>query len=106
MVIEWLRIKVAPEAREKYIQKDAEIWTPMLTRYPGFLGKEVWLNPEKADEVVLIIRWRTRQEWSSVPIEDITETEKQFDEAMGDTSHQIVESLEYQVRKFPQGRNL
>ncbi|MEC4988546.1 MAG: TIGR03792 family protein [Oscillatoria sp. PMC 1068.18] len=84
------------EAREKYVQKDGEIWTTMLNRYPGFFGKEVWLNPNQADELVLIIRWRTRQDWNSVPVEDITATEKQFDEAMGDTPHQIVESVEYQ----------
>ncbi|KZL49020.1 hypothetical protein A2T98_15040 [Nodularia spumigena CENA596] len=28
---------------ENYIQKDAEIWTTGLAKYPGFLGK--WENP-------------------------------------------------------------
>ena len=59
MVIEWLKIKVASELREKFIAKDAEIWTARLSGYPGFLSKEVWINPEAPTEVVLIIRWET-----------------------------------------------
>ncbi|MDJ0549362.1 MAG: TIGR03792 family protein, partial [Microcystis sp. M49637_WE12] len=45
MVIEWLEFQVKPEAREKFIQKDQEIWTKFLAKQPGFLGKELWINP-------------------------------------------------------------
>ncbi|WP_425469059.1 TIGR03792 family protein, partial [Pediococcus acidilactici] len=50
MVIEWLKFKVVSN-RERFVQKDAEIWTEALARYPGFLGKEVWLNPKESTEV-------------------------------------------------------
>jgi len=46
MVIEWLEFQVKPEAREKFIQKDQEIWTKFLAKQPGFLGKELWINPD------------------------------------------------------------
>lgn len=55
MVIELLKVKIPPELREKCIQKDAEIWTAALAKYPGFMGKEVWINPNDPTEVVLII---------------------------------------------------
>ncbi len=45
MLIELLKFKIAAEMRETCIQKDAEIWTTALAKYPGFLGKEVWINP-------------------------------------------------------------
>ena len=32
MVIEWLEFQVKPEAREKFIQKDQEIWTKCLAK--------------------------------------------------------------------------
>lgn len=102
MVIEWLKIKVSPELREKFIQKDAEIWTAMLASYPGFLGKEVWINPQMPDQVVLMIRWRSLEEWKSVPQERLEETEQQFTQAFG-AKQQIIEADQYQVRKFPQG---
>lgn len=101
MVIEWLKVRVDPEAREDYIQKDAEIWTATLASYPGFLGKEVWLNPNAADEVVLVIRWETRQQWKSIPQAVLDATEQRFQAVLGNYTHEIVESSEYQVRKFP-----
>lgn len=63
MLVELLKVKVLPEEREKYLQKDAEIWTQALSSFPGFLGKEVWLNKCEPTEVILIIRWATKEQW-------------------------------------------
>ncbi len=99
MVIEWLKVRVSPELREKFIQKDAEIWTSMLATYPGFLGKEVWIHPEIPTEVVIVIRWANREAWESVPSERLQEVESLFARDLGE--HQILlEAAEYQVQKF------
>ena len=100
MVIEWLKLRVSPELREKFIQKDAEIWTSMLATYPGFLGKEVWINPETPTEVIIVIRWASREAWESVPSERLKYVEKQFTQEFGE-QQEIIEAAEYQVRKFP-----
>jgi len=100
VVIELLKIKVAPEHREQYIQKDAEIWTQAIARYPGFLGKEVWINPNEPSEVILVIRWATREQWKSIPPERLQQISQEFDQQLGYT-HQIIDSAEYQAR-FPQ----
>ncbi|XHX80342.1 MAG: TIGR03792 family protein [Stenomitos frigidus ULC029] len=105
MVIEWLKIQVDPALREKYIQKDDEIWTKQLSRHPGYLSKEVWIDPTHSDTLILVIRWATREAWKAVPAEELEETEKRFALAMGDGDHKIVETGEYQVRKFPQARS-
>lgn len=102
MVIEWLKIQVAPEQREYYVQKDAEIWTPFLSQYSGFLGKEVWIHPTKTDEVVLIIRWDSKEAWKSIPAEALKAVEQQFDRSLG-VPYKMVEEGEYQLRKFPEG---
>lgn len=101
MVIEWLKVTVPTELREKYIHKDEEIWTSMLASCPGFLGKEVWINPETSTEVILVVRWATREQWHTVSPELLQTTEQRFTEAMG-VSSPIVESAEYQLREFPQ----
>lgn len=101
MVIEWLKIKVHPELREQYIQKDAEIWTAALTGFPGFLGKEVWIHPTDLSEIVLVIRWASREQWKAFPRERLQELEAAFNRALP-SGHQIVEAGEYQVRKFPE----
>ncbi|ACK69089.1 conserved hypothetical protein [Gloeothece citriformis PCC 7424] len=100
MVIEWLKFKIDPESRETFIEKDNQIWTAALAPYPGFLGKEVWINPHIPDEIVLVIHWETRQQWSAVPNSVLEETERQFREEMGKDQYQLVETKEYQVRKF------
>ncbi|MUG96728.1 TIGR03792 family protein [Scytonema sp. UIC 10036] len=101
MVIELLKVKVPPAQREKFILKDAEIWTAALAKYPGFLEKEVWIDPNNATEVVLIVRWATREQWKAVPQADLEAIEQKFTQALGFPQN-IVESEEYQVRKFPQ----
>lgn len=44
MVIEWQKIRVRPELRDLFLEKDREIWTAGLAHEEGFLGKEVWLR--------------------------------------------------------------
>ncbi len=100
MVIEWLKVRVPAELREKFIQKDAEIWTSMLASYPGFLDKEVWIDPETPTEFVLVIRWASREQWQAIPAEQLKKTEQLFTQELGG-QQKIIESAEYQVRQFP-----
>ncbi|MEM9539154.1 MAG: TIGR03792 family protein [Cyanobacteria bacterium P01_E01_bin.42] len=97
-VIEWLKFRVAAEERERFIQKDEEIWTETLAKYPGFLGKEVWLSPQPED-VIFVIRWRTKEEWYAIPTDILQETEQRFAIAFA-RSYDLIEEGEYQVRKF------
>jgi uncharacterized protein (TIGR03792 family) len=103
MVVEWLKINVSPELREQYIQKDAEIWTTALARCPGFLGKEVWINPNEPSEIIMIIRWASREHWKAIPTDYLERTEQQLQQSMGDT-YQLTGEAEYQVRKFLEPR--
>ncbi len=100
MVIELLKFRISPNDREKYIQRDAEIWTAALAEYPGFLGKELWINPNDPEELVMVIRWETRQQWNSILQEEIDAIAEKFDKDL-EFTYEMVESSEYQVRKFP-----
>jgi uncharacterized protein (TIGR03792 family) len=99
MVIEWLKVRVSPELREQYIQKDAEIWTTALSKYPGFLGKEVWISPDNLAEVILVIHWESFEQWQAIPTPALEQAEAEFKQALGDT-YEITDSVKYQVRKF------
>lgn len=100
MVVEWLKFRVPAQQRERYVQLDSEIWTPALSRYPGFLSKETWLDSLDDEIVVLIIRWRTREEWKAIPESDLADIEARFDEAIG-FDYTLEAAREYQVRRFP-----
>ena len=77
MVIEWQRLQVRPDMLDLFLRKDAEIWTEALASEPGFLGKEIWLD-EAAQEVILVIRWRSEEEWQGIPAERLAEVEQRF----------------------------
>lgn len=100
MVIEWLAFEMAPEHRETFIQIDDEIWTPALSHYPGFISKEVWISPEQLGQVVFVIHWQTREQWKSVPEDDLKAVTERFDEAVP-FDYTMVDSREYQVRRYP-----
>lgn len=100
MVIEWLTFQVAPDKREQFIHWDTEIWTKALRQYSGFVGKEVWIPPAKSNQVTMVIRWSTREQWKSIPEADLEAVSEQFDQALG-FDYEMIESSEFQVRKFP-----
>ncbi|MBE7380869.1 MAG: TIGR03792 family protein [Leptolyngbya sp. SIO1E4] len=100
MIIEWLKFRVPADQRERYVQLDDEIWTAALQTYPGFLSKETWISPEDEEAVILVIRWRTREEWKAIPEDELAEIEARFDEAV--PFEYILENVkEFQVRRFP-----
>ena len=101
VVVELLKFKVPPEYREQFIQKDAEIWTMAIASFPGFLGKEVWIDPNQPTEVILVIRWATREQWKSIPQVLLEEISKQFAHQMGNISYELLDSSEYRVCNPP-----
>lgn len=101
MEIEWLRFRVNDSERERFVQQDHAIWTRTLAQYPGFLGKDVLINPNDVTEVVTIIRWNSFDEWQAIPEAVLTGVEAEFSQAMGST-YELLESRHYQVRKFAQ----
>ena len=60
MIIELLKFKVPEQLRETFIQKEAEIWTPVVANYPGFVSKEIWISPSETTELIITIRWSDR----------------------------------------------
>lgn len=100
MVIEWLKFNVNPELRERFVEQDQAIWTKTLSQQPGFLGKEIWINPANPEEIILVIRWQTREQWKAIAPELLAETEKLFQQAMGKDTYEMLETKELHIRKF------
>ena len=80
MVIEWQRVRVQPEMRDLFLDKDGEIWTAGLARgEAGFLGKEVWLgeNPEGIGGIDDHpgIRWQREDDGKEMPEERLADLE-------------------------------
>jgi len=99
MVIEWLKFRVASGVSELFIEADRKIWTAFLSQCPGFRKKSVWVNPQDETEIVIVIKWNTREDWSNVPKNLLEKTEKRFMKAIGKDTYEYLEQREYQVRE-------
>ena len=83
IAVEYLRVKVAPEEVDHFVQADRDIWTPFLSEQPGFLSKQVLCSMKTPGEVVILTQWRSREEWKSISAESLAATDKKFVAAMG-----------------------
>jgi uncharacterized protein (TIGR03792 family) len=97
MVIEWKKVRVKPEALDRWLEKDREIWTAGLSREESFLDKEVWLG--EGAEVIVVIRWRSEEEWKGIPQERLDELTRRFSEAFPEDDWERIETCSYEVAR-------
>lgn len=104
MVIEWLEFRVEGDVSE-YLRVDQAIWTTALAQYPSFVDKEVWLDPADPQRVVLVIRWRSREQWKAIPTPELAAIAARFTQAVG-MPHTLVAAQEFQVPSQGSGKAL
>jgi uncharacterized protein (TIGR03792 family) len=95
MVIEWLKFKISPNSRDKFLEEDNKIWTQALSKYPGFLSKEIWLNPEDDREIIFVIKWESYELLQAIPSEDLQIIDDAFSQGMGNTTYNLIEAKHY-----------
>lgn len=86
MVIEWLRFDVPLALRAAFLERDAQVWTQALTKYPGFISKETWFEPG-TNATFAVIRWETLEDWKRIPRSDL----EFLDDEMGELCMAVVE---------------
>ncbi len=91
-VIELLRVTCVPGRRDEWLARDAAIWTPALARHEGFISKEVWPSLTDPDQVAIVVRWASQDQWKSFP----EELGSELDAKMRDVQLDIV-CEEYEV---------
>ena len=80
--VEHLIFNVANTSRlNDFIDLDEKIWTYELSKFKGFISKEVWINDNNPGEVHTILIWETMDEWKSIPLEKLKEIDDKFIEA-------------------------
>lgn len=86
MVIEWLRFDVPAASRTAFLERDAQVWTLALEKYPGFIGKETWFESD-TNATIAVIRWESLEHWKSIPRADL----ELLDIEMGDLLMPVLE---------------
>ena len=80
MVIELLTFEIRPHVRNAWLDADEKVWTAFLETCDGFVRKEVWIDPDRPDEVTVAIWWRSMAQWKSIDSEAVA----RVDARMGD----------------------
>ena len=81
--VEWLKFQVQSEQQARFIEQDTAIWTPVLSSYPGFQSKEIWSDPTRPDELVIVTHWASNEQWQAIPRDVLDRTTQRFNQAMG-----------------------
>ncbi len=71
------------EEARRYLQVNEQVWTKALSQYPGFVSSTGYINEDNPGEVHIVIIWKTKEEWFSVPTEDLMKIGKEFDSKFG-----------------------
>lgn len=83
VLVEHLRIKVPADAVQDWIQAERGSWEPWLEAQPGFLDRQLLWDPER-EEGTLLIHWRSRDDWQSIPDQEIARVQERFEQLAQD----------------------
>ena len=78
MVVEQLRLRVPADQREIWLEAERLTWQPWLEQQLGFLGREIYWDPNRL-EGLLLIRWASRDQWKSISPETVQVVQSRFD---------------------------
>ena len=77
-VIEQLRLRVPEPHRELWLTAEASSWQPWLEQQQGFLGRDLFWDPER-EEGLLLIRWTSREQWKAIPQAEVLRVQARFE---------------------------
>ena len=77
-VIEQLRLRVPEPHRELWLMAEASSWQPWLEQQQGFLGRDLFWDPER-EEGLLLIRWNSREQWKAIPQAEVLCVQERFE---------------------------
>ena len=80
-VVEQLRLQVATEHREIWLNGERSTWQPWLEAQSGFLGRDLYWDPER-QEALLLIRWASREQWKAISDHEVERVQESFDAAV------------------------
>ena len=77
-IIEHLKLDVPKEFKNAWLKAEEGRWEPWLLKKDGFLGRQLFWNP-KDEEATLLIGWKSRDLWKSIPQSEINFVQQEFE---------------------------
>ncbi|MAR06900.1 MAG: TIGR03792 family protein [Cyanobium sp. NAT70] len=77
-VIELLRLEVPATQRQVWLAAEQRTWQPWLEDQDGFLGRDLYWDPQ-LQQGVLLIRWNSHDQWKAITPEAVEQVQQRFD---------------------------
>ena len=77
ITVEMLHLAVPATLRDVWLNAEAEVWKPWLEQQPGYLGRDLYWDPQQ-QQARLLIRWRSRKEWKAIPDDEVAVVQARF----------------------------
>ena len=77
-VVEQLRLQVPATQRQIWLEGERSTWQPWLETQAGFLGRDLYWDPQR-EEGLLLIRWASREQWKSISDQEVSRVQASFD---------------------------
>ncbi len=78
-VTEELRLKVPAKYKDTWFKAEKNIWEPWLLNQEGFMGRQIFWNPE-AEEALILVNWKEKKLWKNISINEVSELQEKFEE--------------------------
>ena len=77
VVVEMLRLAVPAHRRDAWLTAEAQVWQPWLEQQQGYLGRDLYWDPQE-EQACVLIRWCSRQEWKAITEEEVAAVQARF----------------------------
>ena len=77
-IVEHLKLDVPKKFKHAWLKAEEGSWEPWLFKKDGFLGRQLFWDP-KDEEATLLIGWKSRDLWKSIPQSEINFVQQEFE---------------------------
>ena len=77
-IVEHLKLGVPKQFKDAWLKAEEGSWEPWLLKKNGFLGRQLFWDP-KDEEATLLIGWKSRDLWKSIPQSEINFVQHEFE---------------------------
>ena len=77
-IVEHLKLDVPKKFKDAWLKAEEGSWEPWLLNKDGFLGRQLFWDPND-EEATLLIGWKSRNLWKSIPRSEINFVQHEFE---------------------------
>lgn len=91
MVIEMLTFDIPSDEQPEWLALEEQVWSRFLEQQPGFVGKEIWIEDVRPDQILVVIWWESMDLWKRITPEQVAEVDQGMGDAWRDCTMRVFE---------------